>query len=220
MSADAHMDDLKYALLRMGGCVEEMIASAVDAIAEQSMETARLVIERDRAVDQEELHIDELCLQLLATSPTADEIRFITVSMQIATDLERMADLAVDIAHRGAQLMSRPMREPLARVDRMATLARRMLRNVLQALVRGDGVLARSIRDDENEADRLRDESERDIKRIMASDANLIDFGVSLLVISRCLERICDHATNVAEDVMFLAEGRVARHSPWMHIDA
>lgn len=215
--SEVHIDDLKYALLRMGGRVEEMIAAAVDSIAEQSDEAARAVVDRDRGVDEEELHIDELCLRLLGQRPNEAEIRFITASLQMATDLERMADLAVDIARRGAQLMSRPMREPLARVDRMATIARRMLRNVLQAFVGGDVELARSLRDDENEADRLRDETEADIKRMLIGDPGLVDVAVSLLVISRSLERICDHATNLAEDVMFLVEGRVARHSAWMH---
>jgi phosphate transport system protein len=214
--SELHVDDLKYALLRMGGRVEEMIASAVDAIASQSDETARRVIDRDRVVDEEELRIDELCLRLLSQGPVEADIRFITASLQMATDLERMADLAVDIAHRGAQLMARPMVAPLVRIDQMATIARRMLRNVLQALVGGDPELARSIRDDEHEADRLRDETERDIKQMVVADIGLVDVGVSLLVISRCLERICDHATNVAEDVMFVVEGRVARHSAWM----
>ena len=208
--------DLKFALMRMWGRVEEMIAAAVDAIAEQSTERARQVIDRDRVVDEEELYIDALCLRLLAAQQSESDIRFITASLQMATDLERMADLAVDIAHRGAQLIDRPMREPLARIDRMAAIARRMLRNVLQALVCSDAEQARSIRDDENEADRLRDETEADIKRMLKADPDLVDVGVSLFVISRCLERICDHATNLAEDVMFVVDGRVARHSPWM----
>lgn len=217
MSELPTLSDLKFALMRMGGRVEEMIAAAVDAIAEQSPQQARQVIERDRIVDEEELHVDDLCLRLLAAHPNEADIRYITAALQMSTDLERMADLAVDIAQRGLQLIDRPLREPLARIDRMAAIARRMLRNVLQALVCSDAEQARSIRDDEMEADRLRDETEADIKRMLTADPGLVDVGLSLLVITRCLERICDHATNVAEDVMFVVDGRVARHSAWMY---
>ncbi len=197
--------------------VEEMIAGAVDALSRQSTETAHTVIDKDRAVDEQELLVDAMCMRLLETEkPQGAELRFITMAMQIATDLERMADLAVDVAQRSLVVADQPVVRPLIEIGKMAFIARRMLRDVLQAFVGRDASLARRIYLDENEQDRLRDEVYRDLVNSMQADASLVPLAIPYLLISRHLERICDHATNIAEDIIYIVDGQVARHHPWM----
>jgi phosphate transport system protein len=217
LALETQLQNLNAVLLKMGGLVEEMIAQAVDALERQDVESARQVIDRDVQVDQHELLVDALSLQLLSQAHVDGfNLRLVTTAMLMAKDLERMADLAVDIAQNALEAASRPLVKPLIDIHRMEEIARRMLRDVLQAFVQRNVGLARRIYDDENEEDRLRDQVVRELTAIMVADGSTVPGAIPLLLTARQLERICDHATNIAEDIIFIVEGRVARHHPWM----
>lgn len=211
------LDNLNGELLRMGSLVEMMIATAVKALKEQDQELARSVIEKDTEVDQQELLVHALCLRLLALrQPLAKDLRLITAGMMMATDLERMGDLAVDIAERALEVADLPPLKPLVDIPRMADIATKMLRDVLHAFIQRDVARARAVYQDENEEDRLRDCVHQELVAMMTADGSLASRTIPLLLASRHLERICDHATNIAEDILFIVDGEVARHHPRM----
>lgn len=214
-----HLDDelkvLSANILKMGSLVEELIVTSVDALKSRSLSLAKEVIGKDKFVDILELEIDEHCLKLLALQqPMAADLRFTATAMLIATDLERMADLAVDIAQRTIELGGEPHIKPLVDIPKMAEIARKMLKNTLKAFVNRDIVLAKQVYYDDDEEDRLRDDVHRELMDIMTKDGSTVPKAIPLLLVSRYLERICDHATNIAENIIYIVQGEMAKHNP------
>jgi phosphate transport system protein len=163
-----------------------------------------------------ELEIEEKCLNIIALyQPAAADLRFVVMSLKITTDLERIADLAVDIAERVLELADQPLLKPLIDIPKLATLAQGMVRDVINSFVNKDTDLARSVILRDNEADELRNLVQSElINDYMKKDATTVPRAIPLLLVARHLERICDHATNIAEDVIYMVKAEVVKHRP------
>jgi phosphate transport system protein len=211
---DEELANLKKDILLMGSLVERAIANSIDALRRLSRRDAEEVIADDKAVDALELKIDEECLDLLALrQPMAYDLRFIVMAMKIATDLERMADLAVDIAERVLDIADEPLLKPLIDVPKLATLSQKMLKLALDAYVGSDADSAWTVIILDADADTLRDNVQRELlEEYMTKDPSVIRRGVALILIARHLERICDHATNIAEDIIYMVKAKVVKH--------
>jgi phosphate transport system protein len=211
---DEELARLKRELLEMGALVERAITGSFDALKELEPLSARRIIEDDMAVDRKELIVDELCLDLLALhQPVAHDLRFITMAMKIATDLERMADLAVDIAQRVLELAGKPLLKPLIDIPRLTLVAREMTSDVLDAFLNEDPEKARRVIARDSEADALRDAIQQELVNVyIAKYPGVSPRALPLLLIARHLERICDHATNIAEDVIYMVQAKVVKH--------
>ena len=209
------LQKLNDLILKMGAMVEKSIFNSIEALKKNNPKLAREVIAADDVIDQVELEVDDLCLELLATQqPMAVDLRFITTGMRIGSDLERIGDLAVDIAQRAEELSSQPLLKPLEDIPKMAELAEKMVHKALDSFVKRDANLARSLWQDEEKADGYRDLVSDELIAIMARDPSTTSRALPLILISRHLERIADHATNIAEDVVYMVEGKVIKHAP------
>lgn len=207
------LGELKEKLLRMAALVESRIAEAVQALVERDSDLARRVILGDQQINLLEMDIDGRCIKLLALQqPIASDLRFIAVALKINTDLERMGDLAVNIAQRAIELNELPLLKPLIDLPRMAAVAQTMVKDSLDAFVNRDEALARAVCIRDDEVDRLNDQVFRELLTYMMGDASTIPRAVHLLLVSRQLERIADHATNIAEGVVYLSRGKVIKH--------
>ncbi len=214
---ERHVDEelhvLKERLLSMAGLAEAAIGLAVKALVSRDAALARQVIASDQAINMAEVGIDELCMKLLALyQPEATDLRFITMAFKINNDLERMGDLAVNIAERTLDLLQEPLLKPLIDIPRMAELAQAMVTDSLDAFVRRDAELARNVCRRDDQVDQLNDQVFRELLTYMLQDPKSIARAVELILIGRHLERIADHATNVAEDVIYLVQGRTIKH--------
>ena len=204
---------LKNRLLSMGALVEERARQAVQALMERRMELAEQVIAGDQEVNDLQIEIDDRCLKLLALQqPMASDLRLITSAMKINADLERIGDQAVNIAENANQLLSQPPLKPLLDLPRMAEIAQQMTRDSLDSFVQRDSALARKVLQRDDEVDQLKDQNFRVLLTYMMADPGTIERALGLILISRNLERIADHATNIAEDVIFLVEAKDVRH--------
>jgi len=202
-------------ILKMGGMVEKSIFNSVEALKKNNPRLAQEVITNDDTIDQVELEVDDLCLELLATQqPMAIDLRFITTGMRIGSDLERIGDLAVDIAQRAEELAKLPLLKPLEDIPKMAELAEKMVHRALDAFVKRDAALARTLWQDENKADSFRNLVTDELTGIMTKDPAAATRALPLILIARHLERIADHATNISEDVVYMVEGKVIKHGP------
>ena len=207
------LEKLKGNLLRMATLVEKVISEAVQSLMKRDSELAQKTIASDDAINDLELAIEEMCLKLLALrQPMAMDLRFITAAMKIVTDLERMGDQAVNIAERAISLNQEPQLKPYIDLPRMAEIVQSMVKDVLDAFVRQDSFLARSVCERDDLVDGLNDQVFRELLTYMISDSKTITRAVHLMIVSRCLERIADHATNIAEDVIFMVDARVIKH--------
>jgi phosphate transport system protein len=213
---DQELTDLKQQLLKMGTLVETAIFESVESLKELSIERVNKIISDDKVIDQMENAIDERCLDLMALrQPMAIDLRFITMSMKISTDLERIADLAVDIAQRVQDLVGKPLLKPLIDIPKLTNLAQQMTKDALDAFVNKDAELAGSVILRDNEADKLRNLVQKElVDDYMSKDPSTASRAVPLLLIARHLERICDHATNIAEDVIYMVKADVVKHHP------
>ena len=213
---DTELQELKADILRMGSLVEYAIGAAMEALKQLNRDAAEKVICSDKAVDELELSIDEKSLDLLALyQPMAVDLRFITMAMKISTDLERMADLAVDIAHRVLELAGKPLLKPLVDIPQLAVLAQHMTKDALDSFVKADVFLAKKVILGDKDADSLRNKVQAElINDYIAKDKSAVSRAIPLLLIARHLERVCDHATNIAEDVIYMVEAKVVRHHP------
>jgi len=210
---EAELQTLRNQLLIMGGLVEERVHSAVQALVHRREEDAARVIAGDAEINELQMAIDERCLRLLATqTPLASDLRLITSAMKINADLERIGDQAVNIAESALTLIPQPPLKPLIDIPRMAVLAEKMIRDALDAFVRKDAALARDVLRRDDEVDDLKDQVFRELLTYMMADPGTIQRALSVILISRNLERIGDHATNIAEDVIFIAEAKDVRH--------
>jgi phosphate transport system protein len=204
---------LKNRLLTMGGLVEERVHQSIHALVSRSEEEAERVIAADKEVNDLQIDVDERCIKLLATqTPLASDLRLITVAMKINDDLERIGDQAVNIAENVMKLLPHPPLKPLIDIPRMAEIAQEMTRDALDAFVNRDAVLARTVLERDDEVDSLKDQVFRELLTYMMADPGTIARALSLVLVSRNLERIADHATNIAEDVIFLVEAKDVRH--------
>jgi phosphate transport system protein len=210
---EAELQNLRNQLLTMGGLVEERVHRAVHALMHRKEEDAQRIIVTDKEVNDLQMDIDNRCLRLLATqTPLAVDLRLITSAMKINADLERIGDQAVNIAESVLVLIPHPPLKPLVDIPRMAGIAEKMIRDALDGFVRNDAALAREVLRRDDEVDALKDQVFRELLTYMMADPGTIQRALSLILIGRNLERIADHATNIAEDVIFIAEAKDVRH--------
>lgn len=213
---DEGLKELHKEILRMGVIAQEAIFKSTEALKNRDKIQAKEVINTDSKIDGLELFIDEKCIDLIARhQPMAGDLRFITTGMKINAELERIADLAVDISQRVLELVDKPLLKPLIDIPKLSIIAQNMVRDSIDAFINRDATLAKNVVLSDPEADKLRNLVQEElINDYMAKDAKTADRAVPLLLIVRHLERICDHATNIAEDVIYMVEGKVVRHHP------
>lgn len=213
---DQELAELKRQLLSMGAYVEQAIFYAVESLKNLDEGQARMVILYDKVIDELENTLDEHCLDLLALQqPMAVDLRFITMVLEITTELERIADLAVDIAQRVLELVGKPQLKPLIDIPKLTVIAQRMIKNALDAFVNKDALLAREVILMDDEADKLRNLIQKELlEDYMMKDPTTSSRALPLLLIARHLERICDHATNISEEVIFYIDAKVVKHHP------
>jgi phosphate transport system protein len=208
------LEALKQTLLAMGGLVEDQIRRVMRALVERNDALAQEVIERDLQVNAYDVEVDETCVGLLALhQPAAGDLRFITTAMKIVTDLERMGDQAVNIAQRVLELNREPQLKPYIDLPRMASSAQRMVKESLDAFVARDTEQARKVCAEDAEVDALKEQIFRELLTFMMEDARTIPRAIRLILISRFIERVADHATNIAEMVIYLVDGKMVRHT-------
>jgi phosphate transport system protein len=209
------LDNLQRDLMALAASVEEAIHKAIRSLQGRESGLARQVIEGDNLIDAEENHIEEECLKLLALhQPVAIDLRRITVALKINAELERMADLAEDIAERAIHLTQLPRFPIPPGLQRMTDLTTSMVRQSLDSFVNLDARLARLVCRLDDEVDRLNHDIINELIKGMQASPNLVEPGLSLFSATRHLERIADHATNISEDVVYLVEGEIVRHKP------
>ena len=213
---DQELKDLNQEILKMGAFAQEAIYKSVEALKNRDKTLAKSVIDNDNNVDQLELAIDEKCIDLIARyQPMAKDLRLITTGMKINAELERIADIAVDIAQRTLELVDKPLLKPLVDIPKLTVIAQSMVKMAVDSFVNGDVELAKKAILSDGEADKLRNVITKElIEDYMAKDASTAPRAVQLLLIARFLERICDHATNIAEDVIYMVQAEVVRHHP------
>jgi len=210
---EKELSDLKERLLTMGSVVEAQVARSIKSLVDRDNATATKVIEADHEVNRMEVEIDEECIRLLALrQPEAGDLRFITTAMKIVTDIERIGDLAVDVSERALELNEEPTLKPYIDIPRMAKAARNMLKEALDAFVNRNAELAWSVLDEDDFVDELNKQIFRELLTFMIEDPHSISRAIRITYISKYLERIADHATNIAEMVVYLVEGRIIRH--------
>ena len=204
---------LKEKLLTMASHAEAAVAKAIQALVERDDELARRVMADDVIVDQLEIEIDELSIQLLSKAPLATDLRLITMTMKISNHLERVSDEATTIARRSLELSLEPQLKPYVDIPRMANMALDMLKEALDSFVNRNPEKARAIIPRDKEVDLLNKQLHRELSSYMVERPSTITRCLNLMVIAKCLERIADHATNVAEEVVYLYEARDIRHT-------
>jgi phosphate transport system protein len=210
---DREIQHLKELLLRMGGMVEESIGESIRALLERDTDAAQRVIAADTAIDRMELEIDQHTIELIAMmQPAAVDLRFVAAAMKITPELERVADLAVDVCERAIELNREPPLKPAQDLPRLARIAQDMVRQSLDAFVRSDAALAREVIARDDEVDRLTEQSFRELLTYMLEDSRNISRAIRLTFIGKYFERMADGATNICEMVVYLAEGKVIKH--------
>lgn len=204
---------LRELVLRMGGLVEQMTRRVIQALVERNVDLLAEVRSMETQVNQLHIEIDEACLELIALrQPAAADLRFIAAAMKINTDMERIGDQAFNIVERAEVLLTVPPLKPLIDIPRMADIAQEMLKAALDAFVTGDDALAYATILKDDEVDQLKDQVFRELLTYMMADPTTIPRAMELILVSRHLERIGDHATNICEDVIFMVKGKDVRH--------
>lgn len=211
---DAELNEIRSKLLEMGGKVEVMINDALKSLVERDSTLADRVIAFDHEINRLEMEIDERCLQVLARrQPAARDLRFLTLALKIVTDLERIGDQCRNIGKRAKELNEEPPLKPYIDLPRMAQWAGVMVKEALDAFVGGDDQLALKVCGDDQFVDDLNEQIQRELLTFMLSDPTTIARAIKVNAIAKCLERIADHATNVAEMVIFMVKGKDIRHT-------
>ena len=210
---DDELMALKERVLKIGSMVEAAIHDSVKSLVERNSDLAREVIERDHLINTLEVKIDEECIRLIALrQPKAGDLRFITTAMKITTDLERMGDLAVNIAERAIELNEEPQLKPYIDIPRMAEISEGMVRDSLNAFVEGCTKLPYEVIKRDDEVDNLKVQVFNELLFYMIQDPRTVPRAIKISYISKYLERIADHATNIAEMVIYLCKGKMIRH--------
>ncbi len=200
-------------LLAMGRLAEGRLQLAMGGLVDRNVEALRLVVTSDDRIDRHQIEVDHQCFTLLALQqPVATDLRTVVAALKIATDLERVADLAVNIGQAGLRYLRHPPVKPLIDLPRMATLASTMLSEALDAFIARDLRLAHGVLRQDDWLDALKDQIFREVLTFMLSEPLRIEPATDLILMSRHLERVGDHATNIAEDVIFMVSGRDVRH--------
>jgi phosphate transport system protein len=209
----AELEQLKARLLEMGGLAEEQVRLSVKALVDRDRDLMDRVIRGDSALNALHIEIDQRCFTLLALyQPMAVDLRAIVAAVKINTDLERVGDLAINIAEASRQYVQHAPVKKLIDIPRMASIAQAMLRDALDAFVRRDTVLAQRVLDEDDALDDLKTQIFRELITYMLQDPSTIEPALDLILVSRHLERIGDHATNIAEDVIFMVSAKDVRH--------
>jgi phosphate transport system protein len=210
---DMELKELKEKILYEGALVERAIRDAIKALLERYSELAMKVIEDDEIVNAKEVEVDEFCLKLLALrQPAARDLRFITTAIKINYDLERIGDMAVNICERVLELNQEPQLKPYIDLPTMANTVQLMVKESLDAFVKEDVELALKVTKDDEKVDNILDQIFRELLTYMMQDLRTISRATRLLFISKNLERMADHAVNIAELVIFMVEGKIIRH--------
>ncbi len=210
---DEELKKLKETILKMGALVESAIRDSIRSLVDRENELAKALIERDHQINAFDVEIDEECIRLIALrQPMAGDLRFITTAMKITTDLERMGDLAVNIAERAIELNEEPILKPYIDIPKMSQIAQGMTRDSLDAFVRRDKKLAMDVIMRDDEVDDLKLEVLRELLFFMVQDPTTTSRAMKISFVAQYLERIADHATNIAEMVIYLVEGKIIRH--------
>jgi len=207
------LEHLKEMLLKMATLVEVSIKNSVKSLVERESELARQVIAEDCKINTFDVKIDEECIRLLALKqPMGRDLRFITTAMKITTDLERIADNAVNIAERALELNEEPILKPYIDIPKMCKIAQAMVRDTIDAFVNEDRKLAKDVIMRDDEVDDLNEMVWKELVFIMTQDPSTVSRGVKISYVSKYLERIADHATNIAETVSYMVDGKIIRH--------
>lgn len=211
---DEELSRLKATLLRMGGLAEDQLDKALQALTTRDSALAEQVIERDLRVNTLDVEIDEECIRLLALNqPAARDLRLITTGMKIASELERIGDLAESVCTRTLELNEEPQLKPYIDIPRMGHWAVVMVKESLDSFLRGDVAMAQKVLRDEEFVDELMEQIFRELLSYMIEDPRTISRALRLMFVAKSLERVADHATNIAELVVYLVEGKIIRHT-------
>ena len=210
---DEELSALKEQVLKLCGMVEFAIRDSVRSLVERQSELAKEVIRRDHLINALEVSIDEECVRLIALrQPMARDLRFITTAMKITTDLERMGDLAVNIAERAIELNEEPQLKPFVNIPKIAEIAEWMVRGAIDAFVQGCSTLPYEVINRDDEVDELTVKNFTELVSFMIRDPKIIPLAVKRTYVAKYLERIADHATNIAETVIYMCKGKIIRH--------
>jgi len=210
---EREIDALKEQLLLMGGRAEQIVRKSIESLRRRDIEQAQSVFDDDHQIDRLEIDIEERCIKLFALQqPLATDLRFIMAALKISNDLERVGDHAVNIAQSAIKLGTEPPLKPLVDIPRMASLATAMLHDSLDAFVRSDAEIARRLCRRDDEVDHLNRQVFRELLSYMIESPGTITRSMELILVARNLERVADLATNVAEEVVFIAEARIIKH--------
>ena len=210
---DEELSALKEKVLKLGSMVEAAIRDSVKSLVERDSDLAREVIKKDHLINALDVEIDEECIRLIALrQPLARDLRFITTAMKITTDLERMGDLAENICERAIELNEEPMLKPFVNIPKMAEIVQGMLRDVLDAFVRKNTSIAYDVLKRDDEVDNLTVMNFNELLSFMLRDQKIIPLAVKRTYVAKYLERIADHATNIAEMVIYMCKGKMIRH--------
>ena len=207
------LSDLKELLVKMSVFVETAIRDGVNSLVDRNDELARKIMNEDHAINSLDVQVDEECIRLLALrQPMGKDLRFITTAMKITTDLERIADNAVNVAERAIELNQEPILKPYIDIPRMSSIVQRMVVDATTSFINEDKLLARDVILRDDEIDDLNEAIWEELMALMTRDPSTISRAVKVTYISKYLERIGDHATNIAEDVIYMVEGKIIRH--------
>ena len=210
---EKELTDLKGTVLKLGSMVEKAISDSIKSLVERNSKLAADVIDKDTEVNALDVEIDEECIRLIALrQPRAGDLRLITTAMKITTDLERIGDLAVDVSERALELNEEPQLKPYIDIPRMAEIAQGMVRDALDAFVKRDSALAREVLTRDDLVDNLNWQVFNELLFFMIQDPKTVSRAVKITYVSKYIERIADHATNIAEMVVYLVEGKIIRH--------
>ena len=210
---DEEIQEIRQRLVRMGSLAESMIASALRMLIERDDRYYREVTEREEQVNGLQIEIDDMAVKITATQqPVGSDVRFLFMAARITSELERIGDQAINICQNAQHLLKAPPLKPFVDIPIMAEIAQRMVRDSLDALIRKDVSIAERVLTEEDKVDAFRDQVFRELLTYMMADPATIPRALSLILISRNLERVGDHATNVAEEVIYAAQGRDVRH--------
>jgi len=210
---DEELNNLKEKLMQMATLAEESITLAVRSLKERNDVYAQQVFDGEETLNLLDIEIDKLGMQLFALrQPMAIDLRLITATMRIAVELERIGDLAVNIAQRSLELLKQPPLKPLIDIPRMAEISQQMVKDAIDAFVNKNDKLAKNVCERDDEVDDLNDQIFRELLTYMMQDPKTIEIAVELILVGRHLERIADHATNIGEDVIYMVKGKTIKH--------
>jgi len=210
---DEHIEKLKSRVIKMCSLVDEQVQLAIKSVEEDDLELAKAVIEKDHKVDKYDIKIDKICQKIFAlTQPVAMDLRLIMSSMTINNNLERIGDIAVNIAEYALMIQKKAAFFKETKLDQMFDVSKQMLKDAIDSYITGNEVLAKSVIEADNVLDKMNYDNHQILTGIMKQDPDNVEPGIALLVMSRQLERIGDHCTNIAEDVFFIVEARMVKH--------